>query len=270
MTHPFKSRISARSAKLALACLIALPAGGTLPAAPSGYQLIYQAKLADGSLVPSIDTRKLGNLVKGDSGPGAGATWTPFSTGLTIAVTQPAGATEPSSAGVWVTPVKFGPGSKFALEATFVSPRGPDAINDLWAVALAARTGDRMDAADAVRAGATLQVRGPTARLNGPGLDPGLGLMNISQANYDRLFKQNTPVEFTLEFVVDRATGKGKATLKVAGVMVATGESSLADFKATSGQDITTVGAGVVIARGQGKSASVQIREFKIYSGSNT
>jgi hypothetical protein len=112
-------------------------------------------------------------------------------------------------------------------------------------------------------------MRGPEARLNGPGLDPGLGLKNLDPVIYNRLFKQNLAVEFTLEFVVDRTTGKGKATLKVAGATVATGESDLADFKATSGPVIATVGAGVVIARGQGKSASVQIREFKIYSGSN-
>lgn len=260
--HPFKPLLHRSAAKLLLACAIALPVGGALPARPPDLQLSYLVNFHNGSLDPSVDKQKFGAMKEGDSDvAGSEPRWDKKPGSLELGIKQPAGTNGPVSAGVWTTPVNFGSGSKFAIEATFVSPNGPHDMGNVWAVAVTARTGNEHDLAAAVRAGATLQVRADKARLNGPGLDPPLGLDNLTQPNYDRLFKSNAGGPFTLTLAIDRTTGKATASLKI-GDLVVTKDSKLGDLKPSD--TITSVGAAIVIANGSGKSASVQIREFRI------
>ena len=226
-------------------------------------QLAYLVNFHDGSLEPSVDKHNFKAMKKGDSEIlDSNPTWDKQGGALALGISQPAGTEIPVSAGVWTTPVNFGQGSKFAIEATFVRPAGPHEPSDVWAVALTARTGGVPDLPDATRAGATFQVRADKARLNGPGLIP-LNLNNLDAATYDRVFRDNGPAQFTLTLLVDRTNGKGTASLKIEDLVVSK-QSDLIDFKATSGDPITSVGAAIVIARGAGKSASVQIRELRI------
>lgn len=261
MTHPFKPWVRPRGLKLALACLMALPLGGASPAQSADLQLAYLVNFHNGSLDASVDKQSFGAMKEGQSDiAGSEPRWDKKGGSLELGIKQPTGTTEPVSAGVWTTPVNFGPGSKFAIQATFVRPIGPHDPGNVWAVALTARTGNEHDVGTAVRAGATLQVRADKARLNGPGLVP-LNLPNLLPPDYDRLFKSNAGGPFTLTLAIDRATGKVTASLKI-GDRLITRDSALKDLQPSD--TITSVGAAIVIASGAGKSASVQIREFRI------
>ena len=265
MGHVFKPPLSAHRAKLLLAGLAALSAGAALPAQPVGQlQLAYLVNFHNGSLAPSVDKHNFGAMVKGHSEiANSDPDWVERGGALEMAISKPAGTADPASAGVWTTPVNFPQGSKFALEATFVRPSGPHDPNDLWAVVLTARTGGAPDLPALTRAAATFQVRADKARLNAPGVTPPLNMDNLDSATYNRIFRANGPSQFTLTFLVDRTTGKATASLKV-GDLVLSKQSDLTVFKATSGDPITTVGAAIVLARGDGKRASVRIREFRI------
>jgi hypothetical protein len=227
-------------------------------------QLAYLVNFHNDSLEPSVDRHNFTAMVKGDSEiANSNPAWDGQGGALEMAITLPSGATDPASAGVFTTPVNFAQGSKFAIEATFVRPDGPHDPNDLWAVALTARTGSAPDLPTLTRAGATLQVRADKARLNAPGVTPPLNLDNLDSATYNRVFRSNGPAQFTLTFLVDRSTGKATAGLKV-GDLVVSKQSNLTVFQAASGDPITSVGAAIVVARGADKKATVQIREFRI------
>jgi hypothetical protein len=244
--------------------MTALAVAGALPAqSASQLQLAYLVNFHNETLEPSVDKHGFKAMARGHSEiDNSNPTWTKRGGALEMAVSKPAGTSAPASAGVWV-PVNFGPGSKFAIEATFVRPDGPHEPGNLWAVALSARTGGVPDLPDLTRAGATLQVRADKARLNAPGVSPPLNLGNLGSATFNRIFRDNGPTQFTLTFLVDRSTGKGTAALKVGDVVVSK-SSDLTVFKATSGDPITAVGAAIVLASGDGKRVSVQIREFRI------
>jgi hypothetical protein len=265
MAQRFKPLLLAHRAKILLVGLTALAVGGALPAQPADQlQLAYLVNFHNGSLEPSVDKHDFKAMAKGHSEVlNSSPAWNKQGGGLEMAISKPIGATVPVSAGVWTTPVNFGPGSKFAIEATFVRPDGPHEPGNVWAVALSARTGGVPDLPDLTRAAATLQVRADKARLNAPGVTPPLNLDNLDSATYNRIFRENGPTQFTLTFLVDRSTGKGTATLKAGDVLISK-QSELTVFKATSGDPITAVGAAIVLASGDGKRASVQIREFRI------
>ena len=265
MKHAIKPPLLLHGAKVLLVGCIALAIGGALPAQPADkLELAYLVNFHNGSLAPSVDKHNFKAMAKGHSEiPDSSPTWNKQGGGLEMAITKPQGASEPASAGVWATPVNFGPGSKFAIEATFVRPDGPHESGNVWAVALSARTGGVPDLPSLTRAAATLQVRAGNARLNAPGVTPPLNLDNLDSATYNRIFRENGPAQFTLTFLVDRSTGKGTATIKVGDVVVSK-QSDLTVFKATSGEPITAVGAAIVLSSGDGKKASVQIREFRI------
>ena len=250
---------------MANATELTLSADGDLAAQLAGdLQLAYLVNFHNGSLEPSVDKHGFGAMAEGDSQiANSNPTWDEQGGALEMGISLPPGTPVPASAGVWTTPVNFAQGSKFALEATFVRPAGPHDPNDLWAVALTAREGGAPDLPALTRAGATFQVRADKARLNAPGVTPPLNMNNLDSAIYDRIFRANGPAQFTLGFLVDRTNGKATASLKV-GSDVFSKQSDLTVFKATSGDPITTVGASIVLARGDGKSASVQIREFRI------
>jgi hypothetical protein len=70
----------------------------------------------------------------------------------------------------------------------------------------------------------------------------------------------------TLSLTIDRIHGTGKAELKV-GDSVFSLPFVLADFVANGGPTITAVGPGIAVnANAPGQTASVHVREFRIYT----
>jgi hypothetical protein len=78
-------------------------------------------------------------------------------------------------------------------------------------VTITVRTGDERPLRTETLASATLQVRADGARLNTPGANVSANLPNVPQNVYDALFSGSI---FTLELLVDRATGVGNASLR--------------------------------------------------------
>ncbi|MFL6723211.1 MAG: hypothetical protein ACJ8E7_03620 [Sphingomicrobium sp.] len=227
-------------------------------------KVVYLATFHNGSLVPTVDTLHLGALQKGDSKIAhSEPTWKNLPEGLEIGIKQPKDVTDIVSAGVWVTPVHFTKGSIFALRATFVRPAGPHDATDIWAVAVGARKGGAPDLGSLARTGVTFQVKGNGARMNAQGVTP-LGLTLLPPATSDRVLRTTDPEKFTLDLLVDRVTGTGKATLTIGNDVIVSKPLVLKVFTATTGEPITSVGAAIAIASGQGKRATVQLREFRI------
>lgn len=234
------------------------------PARAVDLQVVYRATFHNGSLVPSVDTLHLGELKKGDSQtPHSEPSWNNLTEGLEIGIRQPKDATDIVSAGVWVTPVRFAKGSIFALRATFVRPAGPHDASDIWAVGVGGRTGGVPDLGSAARTGMTFQVKGPGARMNAQGVTP-LGLPLLPAVTYNRVFRSSDPEKLTLDLLIDRVAGTGKATLTVGNDVVESRPLDLKAFTATTGEPITSVGAAIAILSGAGKRATVQLREFEI------
>ena len=88
----------------------------------------------------------------------------------------------------------------------------------------------------------------------------------LPQAVKDAMFSQTDPQPFTIELTIDRKLGKGTAKLMVID-QVFTLEFVLADFVADGGPTITAVGPGIAVnSNGPGQTASVRVREFRIYT----
>jgi hypothetical protein len=232
-----------------------------------GLQLVHYATFANGSLESALDPLNIGPLKFGSTGePGINATWMPLNGDYLVGVTRPAGSTGlAQSAGIFAFPVEFGPGSVVGLRGTFIAPTGPHDRTDLWAVAVIARPGGIDPLSNSARIGVTLQVSGGGARLNVPGAAVPANLPNLPQEVYDAIFDPVDPQPFVLELLVDRVDGRGRATLKVGEAKYAH-EFESAVFRPDSGPVITNVGANVALANGSGKTISVRIRDFQIYS----
>lgn len=232
---------------------------------PEHLQLAYVANLASGSYDSSLDRLDIGPLQPGHSQvAGSNPEWMPAPGAVTLAITRPAQYTGgPVAAGLWATPVDFGQGSIFGMRATFISPAGPHQTGNIWAVTIAARTGDADDFFPETRVAVTLQVRGDGARLNVPGAAVAPNLPNLPQAVYDAIFDATDPQPFTLEAVIDRVTGVGRASLQVGETKV-THEFQFLAFKPDSGPAITAIGPTIAIANAAGQSASVRVRNFEM------
>ena len=261
-----------RIARKALSVAIILAAQSTPGSATrfDDLQPAYHASFANGWLGSGIDPLSIGELKLGDSAQFAlDPFWVPSNGDFAIGVTRPAnvsGAGTTSVAGIYATPVNFDVGSVVGLRATFVRPVGPHDPTDVWAIAVIARPGGLDPLIDAPVAAATLQVRGSGVRLNTPGAAPGTtGLPNVPQDVYDAIFDPTDPQPFTLELLIDRNVGHGEARLKV-GDTVYSKTYEFAIFRPDSGPKIMNVGANVAIATGAGKTASVRIRDFQIYT----
>jgi len=262
MAQAYPEQAHGRGSKRFLCASLVLAAAMPSAAHAVEFQVIYRATFHNGSLIPTVDTLHLGALQKGDSQvPHSEPSWKNLPEALEIGIRQPKDVTV--SAGVWVTPVSFGKGSIFALRATFVRPDGPHEASNIWAVAVGARTGGAPDLGSAARTGVTFQVKGPGARMNAQGVTP-LNRPLLSTAIYNRVFRTPDPDRFTLDLLIDRASGTGKATLTVGTDVVESRPLDLKIFTATTGEPITSVGAAIAIASGAGKRASVQLREFEI------
>jgi hypothetical protein len=255
----------ARISKVVVAAAL-LCSAGPLAAEPSEHlQLAYLASFGNGSLDSSVDRLGIGPLKPGHSQVAqSNPAWTPQQGAFLLTITRPAQySAGPLGLGLWATPVSFGQGSLFGMRGTFISPVGPHQAGNLWGVTLSARTGGINDLLAETRVAVSFQVRANAARLNVVGADPAPNLPNVPQAIYDAIFDQSDPQPFTLELLVDRITGEGKASLKV-GDAVFSHEFRFAAFKPDSGPVVTAVGPSIAIANAPGQSASVRVRDFEI------
>ncbi|MEO6714801.1 MAG: hypothetical protein ABIM89_15435 [Mycobacteriales bacterium] len=241
-----------------------VPANLVAPlAARPQLSLVYRVRFEGGSLAPAVDTIgvgaiKLGHTQVADSMP----TWQLGGGGLTLGIMRPAdqpAVTRLVVAGPMATPVGFAAGTVFGMRAVFAGLAGPHAAENVWAMALVARTGDENQLESDLFTAATLQVRADGARLNTPGCGP-TDLPNVPQDVYDALVGGAT---FRLELVVDRVTGVGNAALYV-GAFEVSNTCTFAGFTSTGGPTITAIGPNLAVARGPGR-ASVRVLDFQVF-----
>ena len=266
---PTDRRINCAGAKSLLVSVLLIFASAIPHSSAKAVELqpIYQASLTNGSLVPSVDLLALGAAQPGFGVPSSNPTFVPSSEGITIGLTRPTVPTivGPVGAGLFVTPVSFGQGSVFALQATFVAPNGPHNIGDVWAATVGARTGDQDDLDIETRVAATFQVRADGARLNVVGATAPANQSNIPQSVYDSIFNAINPQPFTLYLLVNRTTGSGTASLTV-GSFSTSVNFLMASFQSSVGPTITAVGPSLAISNPPGQSAYVTVRDFLIFS----
>jgi len=88
----------------------------------------------------------------------------------------------------------------------------------------------------------------------------------LPQAVKDAIFSPTDPQPFTIELTIDRKEGKGIAKLTVVDQVFSV-PFVLSDFRADGGSAITAVGPGIAVnPSAPGKTASVHVREFRIYA----
>ena len=243
---------------------VGLPVSAQTSPGADSLQPVYLTNFGHGSLDSSVDRLGIGPIKPGNSqDPGIDATWGAGNGTVILGVTRPSSFTGVVvSSGLFATPVNFGTGSVFAARATFRAPTGPHLTGNVFAVVVGARTGDEDDLFPETRVGASFQVRGATARLNVPGAIPPAGLSNIPQAVYDAIFNPEDPLPFTLELMLDRKTGAGRASLKAGDYVISHDFQSV--FTANSGPVITAVGPSIGLANGAGQRATVEVMDFRI------
>ncbi len=251
-------------AKLSAAAILILACATPSTAQDSDrLELGYLAGFTHGSLEPTLDRFDLGVLEQGHSQhSGNNPQWIPNGGDVVLKVTRPADLVgSVASVGVFATSLNFGPGTVFKASATFIRPKGPDGSTDVWAMVLGARTGDKEDLFEETRVAATLQVRGTSLRFNAPGSgSPGPDVSEV----YNEIFAADDPTPFTLELMVDRISGAGRVSL-IVGERVYSRAVSFPGFPIDTVPVITAVGPSVGIAAGSGKTASVQLREFRMF-----
>jgi hypothetical protein len=243
--------------------------------APAVLTLAYDATFPDGSLQSSVDLLGLGAMEEGDTLiPGSNPTFTPLPGELKVAITRPVDLSpdELPAASAWATNADFGPGSVLRLSATMRAPVGPLQTGG-FAIGLVAKTGGKDDLASEPRVVVTLNVRpGFLLRLNVPfgSVDP--TAMVLPTAVRDEIYSTSNPKPFTLDLFIDRGKGTGLAKLTV-GSDVFTLPFALSSFQPGDPSVISAAGLGVAVnSNGPGQTASVHLREFRIYTnvaGSN-
>jgi len=239
--------------------------------APSSteFKLAYLASFPNGSLEPSVDKLNAGPLQPGDPGiPDSNPTIAPRPGSLLVSVSRPVGLSPdliPSET-VWATPVDFGQGSVSRIRATFIAPVGPIPGGG-FAMGVNAKTGNKDDLATDTRIAVTINVRPNfVVRLSVPFGATQQTAVPLPQPIKDAMFSTTDPQPFTLELTMDRKLGKGTAKLMVADQVFSL-DFELADFRADSGPAITAVGPGIAVnSNAPGQTASVQVREFRIYT----
>jgi hypothetical protein len=231
-------------------------------------QLAYQATFPNGSLQASVDQLGAGAMQPGDTLiPNSNPTFAALPGEIMIGITRPADLSPDLivAQSVWATPVNFGPSSVSRISATFRAPVGPIPSGG-FAIGIVAKTGGKDDLADDTRIAVTINVRpGFLVRLNVPFGAVETTNTVLSQKIKDDIF--GSPGKpFTLEMTVDRVHGTGTAKL-IVGDHVVSLPFTLSDFLADSGPVITAMGAGIAVnANGPGQTASVHVRDFRIYA----
>jgi hypothetical protein len=243
-----------------------------IPSAPSSSELrlAYQASFPQGSLEPNVDKLDAGPMVPGDPLiPDSNPTVSAAPGEVVVSIHRPIGLSPDDipSESIWATPVDFGPGSVVRIRATYIAPVGPYATTGGFAIGLVARTGAKDDLASETKVATTVNVRpNQVVRLNVPFGSVETRNMVLPQAVKDAIFSTTDPQPFTLELTIDRSKGTGKSELKV-GDQVFSLTFTLADFLADGGPTITAVGPGIAVnSNGPGQTASVHVRDFRIYT----
>jgi len=241
---------------------------GTGTADQAELTLAYLATFPDGSLDSSLDLLGAGAMQVGDTLiPGSNPTFEPLPGEIKIGITRPADLSPDLivAQNVFATKLNFGPGSLSRVRATFRSPVGPIPGGG-FAIGLVAKVGGKDDLADETRIAVTVNVR-PNflVRLNVPFGAADTTNTVLPPDVKDEIF--GSPGKpFTLELTVDRVHGTGTAKLTVGNHLVSL-PFTLSDFLADSGPTITTMGAGIAVnSNGPGQTASVHVREFRIYT----
>lgn len=236
-------------------------------------RLAYLVNFHNGSLDSSVDHLGAGAMVPGDPLiPNSSPTVSALPGEILVSIHRPLGLSFDliPSESVWATPVHFAPGSVVRLSATFRAPAGP-LPGGGFAIGVNARTGGKDDVApDNERIATTINVRpGFVVRLNVPFGSTQPTNMVLPQAVKDAIFSATDPQPFTLSLTIDRVSGTGKSELKV-GDQVYSLTFELSDFRADGGPIITAVGPGIAVnSNGPGQTASVHVREFRIYANGN-
>jgi hypothetical protein len=242
---------------------------GTGRPAPAELNLAYEATFPNGSLKPSLDKLNAGPMVPGDPLiPDSEPTVSAGQGDVVVSIHRPLDLSPddiPSES--LFTPVDFGPGSIVRIKATFIAPVGPYATTGGFAIGLGGRTGGKDDLLTETRVFTTINVRpNQLVRLNVPFGAVETTNMVLPQDVKDAIFSTTDPQPFTLELTIDRKQGKGTAKLMVID-QVFTLSFTLADFLADGGPVITDVGSGIAVnSNGPGQTASVHVREFRIYT----
>jgi hypothetical protein len=261
-----RDRAFASSVLLASACMLAASAA---KADPLNLQLAYQATFPNGFPQASVDFLRAGPMQPGDTLiPNTNPTFARLPGELFISITRPIGLLPDfiPAATAWATPVNFGAGSVSRISATFRAPVGPLATGG-FAIGLVAKTGGKNDLPSEPRIAVTVNVRpGALVRLNVPFGSTQPTAMVLPVAVRNEIFSAVAPKPFTIDLSIDRTTGTGRAELTV-GNNVFSLPFVLADFQANGGPAITAMGAGIAVnSNGPGQTASVHLRDFRIYT----
>lgn len=267
---------------LCTASLLSLPAPAAakppivirgIPGSPAStdLRLAYLASFPNGSLQPALDKLGIGPMQPGDPLiPDSNPTISALNGEVLLSIHRPLGLSpdEIPAESIFARPVEFGPGSVVRIRATFIAPVGPYATTGGFAIGVGARIGGKDDLPLEPRVFTTVNVRpnqlvrfqvpfGATAPTN----------TVLPQIVKDAIFSTTDPQPFTIELTIDRKLGTATAKLMVID-QVFTLTFTLADFRADSGPTITAVGPGIAVnSNGPGQTASVHVREFRIYVG---
>lgn len=245
---------------------------GTGAPASAELNLAYLASFPKGSLVPSLDQLNVGAMQVGPTLiPNTNPTFTKLPGEILVGITRPIDLSPDiiPSASIWATPVDFGPGSISRIRATFMAPVGPYATTGGFAIGLVAKTGGKDDLGDSEpKIAVTLNVRpNQLVRLQVPFGSVETRNTVLPQTVKDAIFSTTDPQPFTIELTIDRREGTGTAKLMVIDQVISLPSFHLADFLADGGPTITAMGPGIAVnANGAGQTASVHVREFRIYT----
>lgn len=242
-----------------------------IPSAPSSAELrlAYLASFPNGSLEPALDKLNAGPMVPGDPLiPGSNPTVSAGPGGIKVSIHRPIGLSPDDIPSESIfAPVDFGPGSVVRIRATFIAPVGPYATTGGFAIGLGARTGGKDDLATETRVFATMNVRpNQIVRFQIPFGSVEPRNVVLPQAVKDAIFSTTDPQPFTIELTIDRVEGTATAKLMVIDQVFSL-DFTLSDFLADGGPAITAVGPGIAVnANGPGQTASVNVRDFRIYT----
>jgi len=243
---------------------------GTGRPAPAELNLAYLASFPNGSLKPSLDKLNAGPMVPGDPLiPDTAPTVSAGQGEVVLSVHRPLGLSPDDIPSESIfTPVNFGPGSIVRIRATFIAPVGPYATTGGFAIGLGGRTGGTDDLATETRVFTTVNVRpNQLVRLQVPFGAVETTNTTLPQDVKDAIFSTTDPQPFTIELTINRKEGTGTVKLSVIDQVFVLPTFHLADFLADGGPVITNVGPGIAVnSNGPGQTASVHVREFRIYT----
>lgn len=243
-----------------------------IPGSPASTELrlAYLASFPNGSLEPSLDKLNAGAMFPGDPLiPDSNPTVSTAPGEVVVSIHRPVGLSPDliPAESLWA-PVDFGPGSVVRLRATFIAPVGPYATTGGFAIGVGGRIGGKDDLPLEPRVFVTVNARpNQLVRFQVPFGSTAPTNVVLPQAVKDAIYSTTDPQPFTIELTIDRKLGAGTAKLMVIDQVFSL-SFTLKDFLADSGPTITNVGPGIAVnSNAPGQTASVHIRDFRIYVG---